>query len=408
MDIIVNGERAKKPLLCYPTRPLFTGWEKTGGRYYLKAGPNQVSLISRGKSGANIDYLRIPAVFKATAITGSERINLSPGEYTVVVTDGDHHSIDQTIRVPAVYPFRIENLAFESLHPGSVSIANPLSGYTYHWYAQDVSPFSLEKYEKALHTGTEFTPSRPGNYFVSAKNNLTNAESENRISFALGDASKTYGSEAINPSSLAKGKIKLWFDSNDLDGDGKEDLVLPARGPLREWKEKTRENPGKLFAKYEPNRLNGKGVCAFDNVWVSDLGKKVSDFQTIMMVYRESDMTFPGKGPFRDLNKYLGKSSDTGSRIFDPETIDDQTKNGKVYLDGQQVDPFTTANPMEYCILTVEFAAAIKDSLSRFEGLWQGEIAEMIFFENVLSESERKGIEKYLHEKWFTAVSTQE
>lgn len=407
MDIIVNGERAKESLLCYATRPLFTGWEKTGGSYYLKEGENQVSLISKGKSGANIDYLSVPTAFKVTAITGNERINLSPGDYTVVVTDGNNHSMDQTIRVPAVYPFQIENLELESPHPGSVSIVNPLSGYTYQWYAHDVSPFISEKYEKALHTGTEFTPSTPGNYYVAAKNKLTNAESKNRISFAVADASKTYDSEAINPSSLSKERIKLWFDSNDLDGDGKEDLVLPARGPLRQWKEKTRQNPGKLFAKYEPNRLNGKGVCAFDNVWVSDLGKKVSNFQTIIMVYKESNMTFAGTGPFRDLNKYLGKSSNTEASIFDRETIDDKTTNGKVYLNGKQVDPFTTANPMDYCILTIEFASVIKDSFSRFEGLWQGEIAEMIFIEDTLSESERKGVEKYLHEKWFTAVSTE-
>ena len=45
--------------------------------------------------------------------------------------------------------------------------------------------FTLEKYEKALFTGTEFAPPAPGNYYVSAKNDLTNTESINRICFAV-------------------------------------------------------------------------------------------------------------------------------------------------------------------------------------------------------------------------------
>lgn len=407
MKVILNGEATEKPLLFDPTRPLFTGWEKSGGSYYLKEGQNQLTLLSQGKSGPNIDYVRVPTSYQATAITARERMNLQPGEYTVVVTDGNNNAVQETLVVPEVYPFQVTNLEIESLKPGTLSIVNPLSGYTYHWYAQDVSPFVLEKFEKPLHVGTEFTPSAPGNYFVAAKNELTNGESNNRISLAVDDVSNSNDIEALNPSSVSGLQIKLWFDANDLDGDRREDPVSPPRGPLREWKEKTRRNPGKLFAKYEPNKLNGKGVCAFDNVWISDLGKKVSDFQTLILVYKESDMTQAGKSPFRDLNKYLGTSSNPQKRIFDPETIADQTKNGKVYLNGKLVDPFNTANPMDYCILTVEFASAIKDPFSRFEGLWEGEIAEMIFFDGILSESERKGIEKYLHKKWLAAVSTQ-
>lgn len=407
MKVIINGEPAEKPLLFHPTRPLFTGWEKASGSYPLKEGRNQVTLISQGQSGPNIDYLRIPASYQATAITANERMNLQAGTYTVVVRDGNNNTKEESIRVPQVYPFQVKDLEIKSLKPGTLSIVNPLSGYTYQWYAQDVSPFVLEKFEKPLHVGTEFTPSTPGNYFVAAKSKLTKAESHNRISFAVDDVSSANDIEALNPSSLRDVKIKLWFDANDLDGDRRTDVVSQPRGPLREWKEKIRRNPGKIFARYEPNKLNGKGVCAFDNVWVSDLGKKINDVQTVILVYKESDMTQAGVGPFRELNKYLGTSSDPKQRIFDLETIADPTKNGKVYLNGKLVDPFNTANPLDYCILTVEFASVIKDSFSRFEGLWEGEIAEMIFLDGILSEEKRKGIEAYLHKKWFAGLSTQ-
>lgn len=407
MELIINGQVAEEPLLFHPSRPLFTGWEKAGGSFYLKEGQNQVSLHSQGKSGPNIDYLRVPTSYTPNSITASERMNLQPGAYTVVVSDGEDNTHEQTIVVPEVYPFQVKNLEFVSLKPGSLSIVNPLHGYTYHWYAQDVSPFVAEKFKKPLHTGTEFTPPAPGNYFVSAKNELTQGESSNRICFAVDDVSNAIDAESLDPAALDNVNIKLWFDADDLDGDRREDLVAPPRGPLREWKEKTRRDPGKIFTKYEPNRLNGKGVCAFDNVWVSDLGKKVSDIRTVILVYKESDMTQAGASPFRELNHYLGTSSDPRQRIFDPETIADQTRNGKVYLNGRLVDPFNTPNPMDYCILTVEFASAITDTFSRFEGLWEGEIAEMIFLDGLLSDSERKGIEAYLHKKWLAGVLTR-
>jgi hypothetical protein len=62
---------------------------------------------------------------------------------------------------------------------------------------------------------------------------------------------------------------------------------------------------------------------------------------------------------------------------------------------------------MDYCILTIEFDSVIEDAFTRFEGLWEGEIAEMIFLDGVLSDAERKGIEAYLRKKWLAGVSTQ-
>lgn len=272
MSFSVNGTLVGQPINFLRTLPLYTGWAKASVTCFLKEGKNMITLNSTGKSGANIDYLRVAHNFNPSA--------------------------------------------------------------------------------------------------------------------------------EVNPMALADGKIKLWFDASDLDGDQIKDATVPERGPV-EWKAKTQRFPGKISAKYTPYALNRMGVCGFDNVWVSNLGTDIGSFQTVIMVMKESSMSFPGTCLFRGLNKYLGKSTDSGKRIFDPGTVDAKTKNGKVYLNGKIIDPFHTPNPMKFCILTVEFESEITDKLTGVEGNWEGDIAEMIFIDKTLSDTERRGVEEYLRRKWF-------
>lgn len=407
MTLSVHGQPADHSLVFEATRPQFIGWEKVTTTHYLRQGKNQVTLRSMGESGANIDYLRVPDHYVTSAVTGSQRINLPPGDFTVVVTDSENHTIEKTITVPEVYPFEITELAFQKTAEGTIAVVEPLEGYSYTWYQGDAPLFKPETHEAPLFVGTEFSPPGPGNYYVSAKSRLVHAESRNRISVAVDQTPEAPHRKQIDPATLGRGRVKLWFDSSDLDGDGNRDGVGQKRGPLREWTAKTWRNRGKIVAKYEPNRLNGMGICAFDNVWVSSLGTEIGGFQTVMLVYRESSMTFSGKSPFRGLNKYLGKSSESDRRLFDPDTIDEKTANGKVYLNGEAVDPFSTPNPMTFCILTVEFESDITDRLSGIEGYWEGDIAEMLFIDGALSDTERKGIEEFLRKKWFSTVDLE-
>ncbi len=403
MNLSINSDPQTTPVMFGRTLPLYTGWGKSTVNVLLKEGVNKLSLNSTGKSGPNVDYIQVPSSYLAIPIRGAERSNLLPGNYTVVVTDDQKNSVEKTIAVPEAEPFVLSDIEINTKNRRTLSIVNPSPGYTYLWYASNTPLYRSEKFEKALSSGTEFTPAAPGNYFVSAKNNRTQAESSNRIGCAVAKTPENKVN-AINPTSLQDGSLSLWFDSSDLDGDGKTDTKFPERGPVLNWKDKSKQDHGKLFAKYEPNTLNGKGVCAFDNVWISDLSKKVNGFQTVILVYKESSMTFDGKCPFKDLNKYLGKSSDSGKRIFDRETIDEKTKNGHVYLNGKKVDPFNTPNPLDFCLLTVELGSKASEPFSRIEGLWEGSIAEMMFFDRALTETERKGIEEYLRTKWFSAV----
>jgi hypothetical protein len=286
--------------------------------------------------------------------------------------------------------------------PKSVRIIDPVPGYSYKWYNEDAPLFEMEHDEKALATGNEFTPPAPGNYFVAAKNNLTNGESSNRISLAIGKT-PSKGVKAVHPSALDEEDILLWFDASDLDGDGETDGVVPERGPY-EWKEKTWRNPGKMLIKYEPNRLNGYGFGAFEQVWLRNIGKEAIGYQTIIMVYKESSLSLAGTSPFKTLGKYIGKSADTKKRLFDPDKIDIKTRDGKIFLDGKQVDPFNTPNPMRFCVLTIELNSSANEPIATTDGNWEGSLAEFLVINKKLADSEREGIEEYLRRKWFSSI----
>lgn len=262
-------------------------------------------------------------------------------------------------------------------------------------------------YTETMYTSKDRNNLSPGMYTVLVKDNNNHTASQTyTISESDGPAvaahanhndTQTEAAEVIHPSAL-KQDILLWLDASDTDGDGVPDKPMK-RGPLS-WKDKINTANKQLLVKYQPGVLNGKGVCGFDNVWVQSLNKEVQGFQTILMVYKESDMSFAGKSPFIALSKYMGKSRDSHEALFDPETTDAKTREGKVFLNGKRVDPFHTANPMNYCVLTVELASKAAESIKATEGYWEGSIAELIILNRALTEEERKGIEEYLRKKW--------
>ena len=181
MGLSVNGIKESNPLMFSATRPLLTGWDQVTVMCELREGKNTIELYSNGKSGVNLDYLRVPCNFNSGKIAVSERWNLPAGDYSVTVVDAKNNRAQSSYTLAEVYPYKITSLDFKKRASGGVAIANPLSGYVYNWYRNDIPLFWQEKYEQPLFTGVEFAPPAPGNYYVSAKDKLTHAESTNRI-----------------------------------------------------------------------------------------------------------------------------------------------------------------------------------------------------------------------------------
>ncbi len=402
VNVAVNGVPEKQTLNFLQTRPLYIGWEKSTFNSFLKKGMNTVTLISNGQSIPNIDFLSVPSNIKPALITDKERINLSAGNYSFVATDANNNSLQKTLTVKETAPLNAGQIQLKASGPNTITVVNPMAGYTYKWYKNDAPVFIQEKYEHQLLSGINFSPKTPGNYYVALKNNATNAESYNRVGFKVAAISQYSGTKELNPSELGD-DLKLWLDASDLNGDGKEDVVIPARGYNSSWTDKV-NSQNKLTVKYEPNQLNGKGVSAYDNVWLFSLKKPVESYQTIIMVYKESNMTLPGYSPFKAWNSLMGKSDNIDESLFNESRVDENTKNGAVYLNGYKINPFHTPNPMDYCILTIQLANKSNIPISRTEGYWEGNIAEMIVVDRVLSDTERKGIEEYLRKKWLAGI----
>ena len=359
--------------------------------------------LSQGQSGPNIDYIRIPASCSGVSINGNKRMNLKPGDYEVIIKDSKNHAVKKSFTVSEVEPFTIVRPEIDKAGPKSIVIKDPSPGFTYEFYQEDAPLFYSGQYEKPLETGNRFSPPGPGNYYIAAKNISTGAESSNRIGIAIDKTPKDGEGNEINPLRLGKKSILLWFDASDADGDGKDDGTVPERGPAY-LKEKIHPDESNLFVKYEPNVLNGKGIGGLDDVWVQSIGKEVHGFQTIIMVYKESSLSFPGKSPFIGLSKYIGKSEEPGKRMFDLELTDQKTRDGKTWLNGKKVDPFTTPNPMDYCILMVELGSVADNPILKTEGYWEGSLAEILILNRTLNEKERRGIEEYLRKKWFSSI----
>ena len=90
----------------------------------------------------------------------------------------------------------------------------------------------------------------------------------------------------LMPDQVESAGLLLWLDANDMDGDGKEDDPPPRRGAVIGWRSRVGDVKFDGFVFYQPNVQNGKGIASWETIWIQNLNKPVSGFQTIIMVRR--------------------------------------------------------------------------------------------------------------------------
>lgn len=198
--------------------------------------------------------------------------------------------------------------------------------------------------------------------------------------------------KAYTPDQVTSANLVMWLDASDVD--------LKEKTPYRDWIEKVNGGKGPAMV-YKPEAQNGLGVAGFDVVWLTALEKPVKEFQTIIMVYKESSVSFAGSSPFRDLDTYIGRSDHDQNQLFSG-SVSELTKMGRVFLNGLEVDPMITKNPMDYCVLTVELSEKVTKEFKYTQGYWEGDLAEMLIFDGKLSDKELKAVHAGLQKKWFS------
>lgn len=261
------------------------------------------------------------------------------------------------------------------------------------WYNGKKAPLGI---------GSEFEPPKSGNYYVAAQDKNSSAISINRVGVAITEKVKRKKVNPISPSKTENTDLLMWLDAEDLNADGKPDGNLFRRGSANGGKSKVGDI-GMHFFNYFPNAQNGKAVLSWETIWIQRLSEAVNNYQTIIMVRRESDFSSMGTAPWRELDSLIGIGN-YGEKLF-AEDISSVTKEGNVWINGNKIETGSATMPTDFYIATYEFPVALNNPFKITDGHWEGEIAEVLVFKSKLSKKERKGIEEYLFRKWLSGVS---
>lgn len=256
---------------------------------------------------------------------------------------------------------------------------------------------------KRLHVGAEFRPTKPGNYYIMAQNTRTGAVSFNRIGVAITQTSPKIAKKPLRPDQVKSANMLLWLDPSDMNADGKVDdeFWTWERGIVHEWHDKASDN---IFGRihYAPNAQNGLAIADFQYLWAQSLQEEVKGFQTVIMVYREHDISPVGSSMWRNTGLCFWDLSDKPDLLA---RVPASYKEATAWLNGKQVETYATSAPLDgYVIATFELPKN-NGSIKQVHYHWEGSTGDMLIFDSKLSETDRKGVEEYLRQKWISTTS---
>jgi hypothetical protein len=256
--------------------------------------------------------------------------------------------------------------------------------------------------EEPLAKGIDFQPQRPGNYYIEAVDLKTGARSVNRTGIAITKNENRGKVKAVAPDKTTSSNLIMWLDANDLDANGEPDGKLFRRGSANGARSKA-GNIGFHFFNYFPNKQNGKPVLSWRTIWIQSLSEPINDYQTIIMVRKESDFSSEGTAPWRELDGLIGTGR-YGENLF-MDSISEYTINGSVWINGNKIDPANAKMPVDFYIASYEFSEVLDKPFKITDGHWEGELTEVLVFDSKLEQKEREAVEEYLYQKWISGVN---
>ncbi|MFT5801660.1 MAG: hypothetical protein ACI956_001469 [Nonlabens sp.] len=414
------------------------------------AGGNQIHLQELEFIGTDP---AAPFLHNANFDGHFSRTNLAPGDYRYEISDASAACADSDINIGVHENFTIEDLVVIQDGNCGVAIEFPNPDFEYYW-------LSDEEGSEILGTGTSFEPPNSGNFYVAAANNGSTGWSTNRKGFAvtmpfapqiedLGNGTLAiinpntdedyhwYDANAcgtpihignsftpsatptqyfiaaksnivypdpIEPTSIAG--LILQMDAADLDGDGQVDNPAPATSSILDWYFPTGNNwdPGNWFA-YRSNHQNGLGIADWATIWLQRIQNTESNYQTVIMAYTENELSWESTAPFEALSELMPRHSDASQIYSDNTPV--TTLNGSTFLNGQEVDPLSTSNPMDFCILGSTFTAPSSLEINYTDVHWEGKVGELIFYNNALSGEQMEGVSEHLRQKWISTAELE-
>ena len=263
-----------------------------------------------------------------------------------------------------------------------------------------------------------------GSYTVKpVYNGYTFSPSEHSVSVTDTDISAVdFISDEIIPSGGVPTSISgcvLWLDASDPNADGAQ-----ATGNIETWKDKSGtgnnavQSDSTMQAVATSNALNGNSVLTFDGTDDFYSFNKITNIRTVFWVLQETDYSTShfllGDSDNFDFSRGTSDSNVPNGIFWHRNYASENIKNGKTYLNRNLVaDP--TAEPLplnQYNIVSLVTtgdvtASTITKDRNFSDRTWKGEIAEIIIYNQPLSDTDRTKIEDYLYNKWFASSPTQ-
>ena len=211
----------------------------------------------------------------------------------------------------------------------------------------------------------------------------------------------------FSPSDISG--LKLWLDAMDVDGDGQADQI--ANGTeVTSWTDKAggdHNASGGNPPTYSSTGLNWKPALRFDGStdWLSF--SEIDDVRTVFWVLsRDQDGTNKYKFVLGHSNHYHLHPGE--SKIWHPSS--DKAIEGSTYLGGNLIDGTQTDFPMgsfSFSVVTTDNVSANQLGKDRnFDNhSWDGSIAEVLIYNQALSDLNRTKVGRYLSEKWGVGYS---
>jgi hypothetical protein len=380
------------------------------------------------------------------------RSQLQAGLYQYIIKDANATTLRDSIYIGYADSFVAQDLVVVQDGKCQVKIENPGIGFQYYWFPDQLA-------SQILHIGETFQPQTSGNYYVTSVDGISGSMSSNVQGFAVkvaeipsvevvndtllsiidpdtalvynwydeihcGDpihvgpeyapsaAGTFYVSsevvremiDPIDPNSLSGQIIRM--DAADLNGDGAIDVPAPPTSSLYGW-EFTNGNAwaeNNWFA-FRSNYQNGLGVADFATIWLQRITFGENGYQTILLAYEENPISFPKRAPFEGLTDNIPRHSDATQLYSNDAPV--TTLNGTTYLNGQVVDPLSTPNPMEFCVLGTVMTEPSNREIFYTDTHWEGKIGELILYDRPLSEMEMKGVSEFLRKKWISVADLE-
>jgi len=262
-----------------------------------------------------------------------------------------------------------------------------------------------------------FQPSSPG--VKNATVTIPNSDSdEGNFTFAI----KGFGVS----SNRGKGPVGTvnciaWFDASDIDGDGTDEGLaengVNADGSVADWFDKSENGNDAL-----PNGTDSAPILAVNSqnglTTLKDDGvaflkfNELSDIRTVFWVVKENDISSSHflLGHDSDYAFHRGIKADTSPDgfLWDEQYSAPEVYGGSTYLDQVLIDGTTTSLPVgDYHLISLVTTGSVKaNQITRdrsYSGRsWKGNIAEIIIYNSVLSDTDRTAVENYLKGKWLT------